>query len=554
MKLSDFEQYFDDRILQRGLDYFHSGNVSSLKTTDGSHYTAEVDGTDVYTVEVVINHFEEIVDTYCDCPYDLGEFCKHQAAVLFALKNDDFKNVKTITPLQDKKQDLRSVLLNLKKEDLVHIILDFSKEDRNIEKRLLFQYAQAKDEISSSKKLIKEYIYKAKRRGFIEWNQVDYALQGAELVLQKAQKKIELGETETAVSLAIAVLTNAIDMIDFSDDSSGSIGMVISESLTTIDEAIRSHIDHLNVTEQKKLFEMIVKEALNGRYNGWSEWRIDLLRTCIYFCKSRDLRAKLESQLDILINQSANGSWSSEYESSELKTLQLEIIEQCDETEKAEMFIYENIHHSKFREKAIILELKKGEFDQVISLCLEGEEDRQWPGLVKKWREYRYQTYEYLGDVEKQRELAKELLYGNDFKYYSKLKKLYSENKWEEVLDEIVAEFQKQPYQVDAYLSILKAENLSKQILEYCNSRISNITKLYPYLIECYFDEVNRLFITYIQKATEEASDRKKYKNICALIKTYKKACGSIHSQKLIVELKERYKRRPAFIDELEKI
>lgn len=61
MKLSNFEQYFDDRILQRGLDYFNYGNVTSLETTDGSHYIAEVDGTDIYTVEVFFNQFEEIV-------------------------------------------------------------------------------------------------------------------------------------------------------------------------------------------------------------------------------------------------------------------------------------------------------------------------------------------------------------------------------------------------------------------------------------------------------------------------------------------------------------
>lgn len=53
-------------------------------------------------------------------------------------------------------------------------------EDPNIEKQLLYQYAPAKDEISSSKKLIKEYIQLAKKRGFIEWNQVNYALQGAD--------------------------------------------------------------------------------------------------------------------------------------------------------------------------------------------------------------------------------------------------------------------------------------------------------------------------------------------------------------------------------------
>jgi uncharacterized Zn finger protein len=189
MKLSEFEKYVDDRILQRGLDYFHRGHITSLETKDGSHYIAEVDGSDLYTIEIFINDLGVIVDTYCDCPYDLGEFCKHQAAVLFALKKEIATEQKSFHSINNSQQDLQSVLLNLQKEELINIILDISKDDRNIEKRLLYQYLQPKDEITSSRKLIKEYIQNAKRRGFIEWNQVDYALQGAELVLRKAREK-----------------------------------------------------------------------------------------------------------------------------------------------------------------------------------------------------------------------------------------------------------------------------------------------------------------------------------------------------------------------------
>lgn len=553
MKLSDFEQYLDGRILQRGLDYFHRGNVKNLEAINDGHYTAEVDGTDFYTVEVWVNQ-DMIVDTSCDCPYDLGEFCKHQAAVFYALKEKKSKNDKTIHSFQVGKQDLKSILSGLKKEELINIIYNLSMEDPNIEKQLLYQYAPAKDEISSSKKLIKEYIQLAKKRGFIEWNQVNYALQGADLVLQKAQEKIESGETETAVSLGMAVLSNVVDMLNFSDDSNGTVGSVIRTTINTMEEAIESAIDFLNQTEQKKLFELIVKEALHNRYDDWSEWRMDLLGLCISFCNNIYLRTKLESHLEMLMKKTDPSSWSSEYDKKELKKLQLAIFEQFDDPEKVERFIYDNIHHSDFREKVILLEMKKRVYDKVISLCLEGEKANQRPGLVKQWKEYRYQAYEQLGDVENQKELAKELLFGNDFGYYSILKRLYSLNEWKEELSKIVEEFQKQPYQTDAYLSILKAEQLTEQILEYCKSWPSNITNLYPYLIESYFEEVNQLFIRYIRKEAEKASDRKKYKNVCKEIKTYKNACGDIHSRRLIGELKEMYQRRPAFVDELLKI
>lgn len=450
--------------------------------------------------------------------------------------------------VQVKEQDLQSILLNLPKEKVISILLDLADEDPNIEKRLLFQFAENQDEIASSKKLIKEYIRKAKDRGFIPWNRVNYALQGAEMVLQKAEEKITLGETEAAVSLGIVVLANAIDMLQFADDSNGSVGDIIRNSYYVIDHAIDTNFDNLDAAKQKKLFQMIVKEASHKRYNDWSESRVELLKVCVYFCNNNDLRAKLESQVDSLMEHADR-----DYEMKELKLLQLGIIEQCEDQESAEKFIYENIHISDFREKAIECEMEKGNYEKVISLCLEGESEKKWPGLVKQWKKYRFQAYEHLGNVEKQREIAKELLFDDDFKFYAKLKELYPVAEWKDVLNGILEELPKRSWS-NTYLSIILEERLTEHILEYCNKNKSYITDLYPYLIKHYPEEVNRLFIKYILEAAEEASDRKKYKNVCQIIKTYKQVCGADHAERLIYELKEEYKRRPAFLEELGKI
>ncbi|MCM3569723.1 DUF6880 family protein [Neobacillus mesonae] len=451
--------------------------------------------------------------------------------------------------VQVMEQDLHLTLSNLSKQKLISILLDLADENPDIEKRLLFQFAHNQDEIAASKKLVKEYIRKAKDRGFIPWNRVDYALQGAELVIRKAKEKIDLGDVETAVTLGIVVLSHAVDMLQFADDSNGTIGDIIRYSLEVIDNAIGTSIARLEIPKQKKLFNTILKEALHKRYNGWSDVRVGLLRVCIYFCGINDLRTKLESQIESLINQTGR-----DYEREELKLLQLGMMERYDESEKVETFIYENIQLSDFREKAILHEMEKRDYTKVISLCLEGEGDNPWPGLIKKWKEYRYQAYEQLEDIEKQRVLAKELLYDNDFEYYSKLKELYPSCEWEGVLHEIVEEFRKQPYQPSAYLSILKEENLTEHILEYCKENLSSLTHLYPYLMEQYFEELTDLFIQYILIVAKESNDRRKYKNVCRIIETYKQACGKEHAEKLISKLKESYKRRPAFVEELEKI
>jgi hypothetical protein len=50
-------------------------------------WTAEVEGSDLYTVEIKLNN-GEIVSWECDCPYDYGDICKHVVAVLLYIRDN----------------------------------------------------------------------------------------------------------------------------------------------------------------------------------------------------------------------------------------------------------------------------------------------------------------------------------------------------------------------------------------------------------------------------------------------------------------------------------
>ena len=452
----------------------------------------------------------------------------------------------------NQENNLESILQNLQKGELINIILEISEDYSDIEKRLLFKYADNKDELAASKKLIREYINNAKRSGFIDWRHVDQAVQGAEMTLEKAQEKIKSGQTESAVQLSLAVLSPVVKMLNYSDDSNGTVGDVIYSALNTVEQAVEAGIDHLNDREHKKLFDSILKEALKEYYDGWSDWRYNLLKVCTYFSAKLDLRKRLEKQLEIL-SQEVGKTWRSDYDQKEIKLILLQIIERNDGADKAEEYIYANIQYSDFRKNAIANESNKGDYKKVIQLCLEGEKiDRaaSKPGLVTQWQELRYLAYENLGDIEKQRLLARELLFHNEFQYYEILKGLYERDEWDGVIKTIVKETEGQR----VYLDIIKAEKMTSHILDYCQQHISYVIDLYPYLIEDYLNEVNQLFVKYIEEEASEASDRRGYKNVCKIIKTYKNACGIIHSHKIIGELKQKYPRRPALLDELGKI
>lgn len=558
MNLSNFEQFIDDVILKRGEDYFNGGHVQSMKEINTNQFFADIHGIEFYTVTITLNDREDILETECECPYNWSEFCKHQVAAFFSLRewksHEIEKGNKPKKRAKVTKADLKTVLSNLHKEKLTALILDFASEYPDIERGLLFKYAPEKDEFTSSKKLIRECINKYKRHGFIQWNDVSSALQGAELTLEKAKEKLVGGQYENAAKLCIAVLSIVVDMIQYCDDSSGFIGDVIEECIAIIDEAAFLSKDHLIEAEQVVLCNSIMKEALHRRYEGWSDWQFSLLKVCIHFTGMKKLRVKLEKQLHSMIKGS-DRSWGGNYFNENVRLLQLEIIEIHDGEEQIEQFIKENIHYSAFREKSIERLLEKGHYHEVISLCLEGEEaDKEYRGLVFQWEEYRYQAYEKLGDIEKQRELGLKFVYKNEYKYFFQLKKLYQPEEWKSVLHEILETFEKQKLQPSIYVEILIHEDLKIKLFEYCKRNLSSIEEIYPYLIDEYFDEVNALYVANIKKSAGEASDRRRYKQVCNMIKAYKKIFGEEQMLGLTASLKQKYVRRPAFLDELRKL
>ena len=78
----DWHQAFPERILNRGLDYYHRELVGHLDKSD-DFVEAAVYGSDLYHVKIKLID-GEIVNMKCDCPFAFdGNHCKHMAAVLF---------------------------------------------------------------------------------------------------------------------------------------------------------------------------------------------------------------------------------------------------------------------------------------------------------------------------------------------------------------------------------------------------------------------------------------------------------------------------------------
>lgn len=90
----NWKQKFNRTILERGNEYYKQKQVHILYTSD-SRYNAMVIGTSIYHVEIEVKN-GEAVDMSCSCPYsEKGYYCKHMAAVMYAIEEQGGLQQKT---------------------------------------------------------------------------------------------------------------------------------------------------------------------------------------------------------------------------------------------------------------------------------------------------------------------------------------------------------------------------------------------------------------------------------------------------------------------------
>ncbi len=92
-----WQNFFTQTILIRGRDYYRRGKVIGVQSV-GDTYVAKVLGSRLYTV-VVEERDGALHSATCDCPHSQsGYYCKHIAAVLFAV--DEYENTQSAHELE----------------------------------------------------------------------------------------------------------------------------------------------------------------------------------------------------------------------------------------------------------------------------------------------------------------------------------------------------------------------------------------------------------------------------------------------------------------------
>ncbi len=200
-------------------------------------------------------------------------------------------------------------------------------------------------------------------------------------------------------------------------------------------------------------------------------------------------------------------------------------------------------------------DLEHDDFEKAETLCLERLKNEQYPYSRRQWLEQLYEVYETARNTGKMAKTAKRLLLEGEEKYYDILKNLLVQTEaWEEAYEPLMNELlRKLPDHL--LFDILLKEKEYRILLDRIETTSGNAIFRYGAKIaEEYPEEVSMIYRAKIEEMAEQAGDRKSYQEICRHLKELVKFGGTDSLRGMIADFRLRYKRRPAFMEELTKV
>lgn len=259
---------------------------------------------------------------------------------------------------------------------------------------------------------------------------------------------------------------------------------------------------------------------------------------------TQDNRAMLEDAL----SQFETG-WRAE----EFKLIYLTMLQRLEGKSAVNAYIAANLTSPKIREIAFCAAIECQNYAKAEQLCMDAIADYN-QREAKPWLYKLYEVYEYTNDNGKKADTAEQLLLMGDLSYYDKLKAiLTNDNRWHDAYPMLLEKCAKQLH-YSQHMQILRNENEFALLLEQLKIHTEQIYTYGKTLAAHYESDICDVFLARMESEAENASNRDAYHKVCEHIAAFANAGYASAVASLVAEYKLKYKRRPAFVDELGKV
>ncbi len=568
LRLSNFEQQIDPKILQRGYEYFKDGCVTDVDDLGDGDYEATVEGSETYTVSLHIEG-DEVTDYECDCPYDWGPVCKHVAAVLFYLQKD---LLETEEPSQKKKRSkpkkeseaaqFKQLLTQLSADELKAFLSDVCAQDKSLRRLFITKhisrlYPESKELYDKQvEKLIETY---TDRDGFIGYHESSQLGSAVYELVEDAKRCVEAGKKQKALYMSEAIIEGMIQVIDYADDSNGEIGGCLEEAFEVLEELAQADLDKSLHTE---MFRWLLQHYKAKTMKGW-DWHNDLMRIAISMVKTEAEKKRIRTDLEQI--KPTGECWDWDYEHTQ--DLKLQLIRQTEDEAAVLRFMEANLDNSDFRKELLEKAMREKDYDRAEQLANEGvEKDKEKaPGLAEDWRDYLLQIYQATHRTEKVINLARHFFVDRSGRhqpresYYKLLKSLIPQEQWQKYVDDLIADINKKSrwdwdYERTAEIYIWEEQwdNLFDLLRKYPS--FYRIEEAEKYLADDHAEDLAMMYRNLIIDYMPDHVGRDHYQMVCKYLRRMAKLGYKPMALELAASLKAQYRNRRALLEELARV
>lgn len=556
--MKPWKDLFRTHILERGLNYYEEGYVTSLEQTL-TGYMAVVEGTDDYHVEIEIRD-DQVYDMTCTCPYAAdGNYCKHMAAVLYKIEEGEADTkipANYFEKVQDQKRELQEVIAGIPIKELQEIVFSQATSDDFLYNRIMTKYALITPRhMIRLKQQVNDIGYHySDRSGFVDYyHATDYTDALNTLLYENIPLLLEKNYRMEAFELVNCVFYE-IGNRDM-DDSDGGTSFVADNCY----EYWQTILQECNDKEKESMFQWFQEHQENYVMDYLEDYISDFLLN--EFHDEEILQKKLhmlDEKIAKFQKENYSGdSYSAYYGVVNNITARIRLMQELNYS-KQEIREYRQKYRnfSEIRKMEIQEYLSGGKYEEAIAVLKESKSlDADKAGVVAEYSQQLIQIYEKRN---MQKEYAQELEYQvfecmqRDLEYIVKLKKLYSETEWKEQRERFLQGKTSSWIRYEFLVEEELFEELLREIQK--NQSVYALDQYEKVLKKHLPNEVRDIYVQYVKKGAIQTADRKAYKYLMSYLKKITKyPNGKKIAQDIAESWRQDYKRRPAMMDELRK-
>lgn len=561
LTFANFKKVIPSHILTRGRNYLRAGQILDLTFDDDEMlWEAQVKGSEVYEVRVEQKSSGHLLCS-CTCPYDMGEHCKHVAAVLYAIE-DAFPEQVGAKPRakagkrQTRQDKLRLGLEKATREQLVTILLEMSAQDREILNQLLVRLDTGSARPMDYRRLVKD----ALRSGRGDYGFLDYTgsrRAGGKVgdLLTQANLWRDAGEYAKAVGVYQAVIDEVVAVIEQADDSAGDL----SDCVYLAIEGLTTALPLADRAGQEGAFNYYLERAQLHRFYGW-DWGWVLLDAALELVDTAERRARFEAALDVIGAETRRSErdYLIDHYQEKIILLRLALIERFDGEAAAREFMKAHLDLNQVRKMLIERAINEGALAEAESLIQDGvtSSGRQGrSGWTVEYRRVQLKLLQATGDQEALIDAARALWTergGDDI--FALLKQTVPVTQWRDIFGQMVVDLQRNPYQL-AWLYAQEGRWKELVVLAQDSPEGAQILETWRGPLEPRFPhEVALLYSGIAVALLANASGRSHYHQVVTYLRRIKKMGLEAQAEALAQKMRAQYPNRPALLDELHKL